>query len=490
MKENAGDAARYYRLGVLHRQAAAEREAAVPAVTLSEPVPGVRLNASAALAGSTGPDPARQAFERSVELYRRQVKAHPRDGRLLAQFSIVLHAARRRPEAERVARQAVTVAPQEWRGWAALGDVLDTRAGQVLFGSSANTEAMDWASFQRLNRLIQKPPSPELLGRWRKLSDEARRCIDRAVALAPREPEAHVARVKFRVSHGVQRLLFGDERPRTPADAQRMMFEIMLSPGTVADLQQVARLRPRDTHAIATGIFCEIFSAALQKGLEIDPGDEEVWDMLPEKTKASAREAKARLENLSRDKEIRTAAGASALLGLLQMVMNDGQAAEASLRRAIMLDPSHEHAWDLLAIVMEGRVGEEGVVEACVELLKQKDSVQGRLTVARVHEKSDELLEAEEQVRAALKLQPNSFTANLALAILLLKADEERSTLAQVGKQLEKMGKLAGKAASPDERTRYALARGIYYSRIGDLARARQVLQRVPKAEPANQPSQ
>jgi tetratricopeptide (TPR) repeat protein len=482
-----GDAERYYRLGQLYREMANESGAQA---MLADQKSGREEGARVVFGGGRVRDFPRsqEAFAQSVALYRFRAKSQPRNGRLLAQFGEALSAAKKEMEAERVLRQAVKVAPREWRAWVALGRFLADRSFAALqSGEFAPMETVSVGSvLDQWERYLRKKPSPAQIDRSQRLVKEAGRCFDRAVTVAPREPQPYTERATFRISQaGLQvglRVLHGE-----PADPTAATAAAVLSPGALADLQAAARWSPNDIRAIGVAIFFELLAAAIQSGQEMAPDIEELWDTLPDKTKASVREAKARLEKLGRNGERRTAVGAATLLGMLQLIMQDSAGAEASLRRAITLDPSRAPAWDLLAVLMtRAERREEDLFAFCTEVLRRRDGVPGRLTLARAYEESDQLREAAEQVQAALRLKPDDFTANVALALLLMKRNEDPAAVAQAGKLLDEAGRALGSASPPDERARYALAWGIYYGRIGDLPKARQALLQAREAEGAN----
>jgi tetratricopeptide (TPR) repeat protein len=99
---------------------------------------------------------------------------------------------------------------------------------------------------------------------------------------------------------------------------------------------------------------------------------------------------------------------------------------------------------------------------------------------------------AEEQVQAALKLAPGDFTADLALAVLLLKRNDE-AALSQAGELLTQMGDgllfIAGMGESPSRQQwmDYTLIRGIYRALTGELAEARQDIDLVLRLDPNNE---
>jgi Tfp pilus assembly protein PilF len=226
--------------------------------------------------------------------------------------------------------------------------------------------------------------------------------------------------------------------------------------------------------------------AAITTPADAQPIDRET---LPEKTQRSVREAVAKLAKLAQSKEIDTAAGASTVLGMLQMVIvHDDPAAEASFRRTISMEPSRELAWDLLTLLLNRDDDRhEDEVSLCQERLKRSDSARGRMLLARAYVDVDELGDAEEQVQAALRLEPDDFTANLALAVLLLKRSDNAGVLSRARELLTKAGTALGASRDPKDWADHAVTWGICLALSGDPESARQQLKQVLESDTSNE---
>ena len=201
--------------------------------------------------------------------------------------------------------------------------------------------------------------------------------------------------------------------------------------------------------------------------------------------RASIRDALDRLEALAQSKNRETAAGASEAAGVLRLALqNDLGRAEGDLRRAVAMDPSRGGAWELLAALAFQAKGYLKVATVCQEWMKQADSVRGRLILAKAYEKLDRLDQAEEAIHAALKLQPDDFTANLGLAVLLLKRGEDPARMAEAGAQLRRTADLFQKSTPPGQLADYGVILGIYQALTGDPESGEQQLRRVLKYDP------
>lgn len=449
-KNNVTDAERYYRLGELYNQMDDD----------------VR---------------AQSAFAKSVELYRKLLKSQPSKGELLAQFGKTLSAAEKKDEAETVLRKAVKVAPQEWRCWVALGKFLQEKSEAALWGFKSTKEKPNFEKVYA--HLLQMQRSPESTTPAQALLDEARNCFDKAVAIAPNNPQTYTERGKFRIGHGfVQMFIHAlhDEQD----DARKAMFP----PEALPDFQRAAELNPNDHRAITIAAVYELTSVAFHNGHGVDNyADVEMWNSLPEATRQSMREAMSKLETFSQSKNKRVAAEASEMLGLLQFVAQETARSETSLRRALALDPSREQSWEMLISIMVTEQRYQNLVSVCTERLKYKNSARNRMFLAKAYDKLNQSDKSEEQVQIALKLEPNDFTANLALAALLIRRSSDASTLLQAGERLAKAGQVLKESPPHKQWVDYALTRGVYLALNGDVEAAEKQLEQVLEHDEDNE---
>jgi predicted Zn-dependent protease len=110
--------------------------------------------------------------------------------------------------------------------------------------------------------------------------------------------------------------------------------------------------------------------------------------------------------------------------------------------------------------------------------LKHKDSAHARYLCAKVHQELGQFGEAEEQVRAALKQEPENFLATLGLAAMLLRHDDA-AALAEAGRLLDRAERLLTPTSEGSQQLDYAATRGVYLGLTGDTDRARGFLKAV-----------
>lgn len=412
---------------------------------------------------------AAAAFSQAVELYRQRAASQPGDGLLLAELGEALAAAGKFDESQSVLREAVRLAPREWKCWAALGQSLDDASLAAMFGQSRlNSDPESLAA-----KVFKTKSSSDQLNKSQKLLGEAAVCFEKAVTAAPEEAEAHLRRGLHRClesfENSAARIIRGDENDDT--SPRRSWYPLNALP----DFQEASRLEP-DSYAAVAGIaIFECHADAAQKG-KAGFGKEFSWSLLSEKTRQSVREMMTRLENLGQSRDPQLASGALEALGMFQgPILRDYRGSAASLRRAVLLDPSREQAWDMLASMLAKTDDHNELLSVCEERARKKDSAHNHLMLAKAYEKLNQWDNAEEQVLTALNLDANDFTANLAMAVLLIKRSQNASVLADADGWLVRAEQFYGKL--PDKGRQQSidltLDRSIYLALTDNVETAR-----------------
>src|SRR5262249_19565906 len=98
-------------------------------------------------------------------------------------------------KAERVLREAISTAHDNWGCWAGLGELLDQKAGHAVLGDSTNGPASSHPNSVGLSTPPSKPLPAERREDAEDYLAEADRCFAHAVALAPKDGEVALARV-------------------------------------------------------------------------------------------------------------------------------------------------------------------------------------------------------------------------------------------------------------------------------------------------------
>lgn len=109
------------------------------------------------------------------------------------------------------------------------------------------------------------------------------------------------------------------------------------------------------------------------------------------------------------------------LLGLTYASLNDDRRASAELRRALELDPDHDAAIAATGKMMlkQGRIEEaRRMMEAAVA--RKGDLAETRLSLGQIYARSGRFGEAAQQTAEALRLQPDSASANAQMGMITM----------------------------------------------------------------------
>ena len=365
-------------------------------------------------------------YQKTEQLCREKAAANPRDGLNLTDLGEALWQLDKNDEAESAFRKATLVSSNDWKCWVSLGNFLPNEyffsmfptnlSGQIVPGQMPSQEVLDYW------------PSAEALKKAETACDEASRSFERAMILAPKEPEVFFQYAGFLSSSNWQNCFFRHYRDYKTVSSQKLLMAFF-SPETIANLKKSAELKQKDYQYISLAAYFEYSIAAIEAN-----NTNFTASILPDKTRQSIHNAMSHLENLSEDPDKKTAAGALENLGFLNMAFENKPAAAADFRRAVALDPTREQSWDLF-LATAGADSREEAVAVCEARLKQKDSSRNRLLLARAFEHQKKWDQAGEHSEAALKLEPENIVAHLELTALDLTQSTDTNFFAKAYEQ-------------------------------------------------------
>lgn len=361
---------------------------------------------------------ARNAYTISVSLFRKRVELEQDNASLLADFGEALFAASNTDEAESVLRKAVKLSPKNAACWDGLGRFLETQA----------------ATKFALGR--KERPSNEQLHDAQRMLDEAATCFDKAVSCATNDAAAYVQRAMHKwaqhfYKHAVETL-------RGQDDDEHKLERSLAASDALPDLDKAVSLSPRDIHVIGTAAIMEIFSANTKK-IDRPRAQMVKFEEMPDPTQKSIRTKMALLEKLSQSSETKSAAAAMEMLAFCQgPLLGDLGGCMESLRRAVQLDPKRQGSWQMLIAGLAGQGRYAEAAPVCEENIAQKDTPLNRVMYAKILFKLNRLAQSDEQLQAALRLDPNDFAANLAVAGIAVKRGTNLDELIQAEQPLSR----------------------------------------------------
>ncbi len=417
---------------------------------------------------------AKAAFDAAVRLRRAEADAHPEDPIRAAQWTEALISSVQ-PEA------ALQAAEKNAAKWPASPDILyslgaaqEARAVFLLL-DGPGTAVTDDEVLDPFLRLGAKPgkPDAERVQQIAALRRQARDNYDRAVTLAPLDPDAYSRRARFWLQDRLLLVLMGElgVKGQLPSAEAALTAEL-------ADFRTEARLLPNSP-------------AVLRRVVSLDTALPEFHDddwfrknlrgtgqenELQAGGTVTAKAALARLTVLSKSSDPKTAAPALEALGESQADTDD-PAAEVTLRKSLAQDPARSGALVALASLMiaDNRLSALGDL-----LLKQSDSdatPASCLLLSETLSAVGQAATAEEEAREALKRLPDSPQANMALARLLLaRSGDDPSVLPEAGACLTKAETGLGDFASPAQKAALQTLQAVRQALTGDPAGARALL--------------
>jgi tetratricopeptide (TPR) repeat protein len=421
---------------------------------------------------------SRSFYQKAEQLCRDKAAANPQDGLNLTDLGEALWELDKNDEAESCFRKATLVSSNDWKCWVSLGNFLPTKYffsmfptnlwGQIILGQMPSQEVLDYW------------PSAEALEKAQAACDEASRCFDRAMLLAPNEPEVFFQRAGFMCSSNWQNCFFRHYRDYEKISPQKLLMSFFC-PETIANLDKAAELKPKDYQYIGLAAYFEYCVAVLEAN-NFTP------DTLPDKTRQSIHNAMARLESLSEDPDKKTAAGALESLGFLNMAFRNMSAATANFRQAVTLDPTRETSWDMWLGSLVGSASPDELTAICESRLKYKDSAHNHLLLAKTLARQKKWDKATEQAEIARQQEPNNIVPPLMLAAIALKQSEQtnymsiaRANLIRASVIIQNMDKSDEK----DKRSRELLLDlTILYALDGEPEDARHLMERFLKRRP------
>jgi tetratricopeptide (TPR) repeat protein len=422
---------------------------------------------------------SKQALNRAIELFRQRAEDEPENGKTLAAFGNVLNAADRRDEAEHVLRGAVQAAPNVWICWSSLGDFLLSKAvGKVAGGKLTNSATIGEIA---LKSFENKPAAR--LDEAEAALKEARQCYDKAVAIAPKEPQLYANRALIQMfGNGLEELF---RQLRDGENDVNKVSVAFVKGNAQEDFKKYIELKPDDYRAILTSIGFRVMGWLCRDG-KYRPVQSTVWKELPENIQEEVRGGIRRLQDLGESPNKKAAAGAFDAKGNLEiMVMQDYASAAKSYRRAIVLDPSREASWEMLcgSLAVLGNLEELRTV--CESRVKAQNTSRNNLLLAKARWDLGQFDKAEEDARVALKLDSTNQTVQLAMAAALLRHDDQ-ANLEEAEQHLIEARKLMGDSATDDDKKDFRLLYGLYLGLMGQTAEARHWLREGLKDDPNN----
>lgn len=419
------------------------------------------------------------ALKEAITLYRKLLASYPTQK---AAWLIGLGTAQNQGgdlEAEQTWREAVRLDGQNWKTWTGLGEALSTKASKIAFDGldgSALFSQMTSDPAAAYELLRQKSRSPEQIARSRPIQAEARRCFDKAVALAPREVGTYQARSMAYTGSMIYAMMDAGANAAKNAsgDASRQAATTLLGafahPDFIANLNEIARLTPNDPDALSGAALLQVFPTLSGDGTA---GFTAVTQRLDGPLARIATSPQATRQQRTRATEMRVT---------LFVAQKNYDQAERIAREALNTDASNQQLQDMLLITF--MVGEKNQLARAIlnTYLPQRDAPYWRMMLAKTYLRDKQLPETEKALRDARAKYPGSDRIRLALAVTRLKSADDVEARQEASALLDSLNTTSGTSdLSDDDKITVSLARVALAALQGDGTRATSLLSEVEK---------
>lgn len=419
----------------------------------------------ASLRHAAGDLNATRDFQRAADALRRRLDTEPGNARLKIDLATALHGLGCSTEAESIFRETVKLAPTS-TNLVSYSAFLEARAWEIAADTSNWRGRRPYADLCR--RMLNREPSSETIDRAERLLDESLAVAREAVRLnedyAPAQHRLALALASKDSFEASRRRLAGHNYGALPIESA------IFTEAALPALELAADLEPENPIRRATVILWRALAVAAQKRIPISSGN--LWDNLPDETR----------RQISNGLELLRGAGGSATgpaaeaLGTLRFVLqNDVNGAADDLRRAIGFIPDSEQLWETLSLVLQSQEPFE-LAAVCEARVIVRPNVRNRVLLAHAHEKLGNRPRAIQELNLALALNNNDFTANIALAALLMRDSDSGDLSPRVRQCLINAERSLRSASSGRQLLDLALIQSIYHGLINEPDRAREIL--------------
>lgn len=404
-------------------------------------------------------------FRRAEEAFRRRLESAAGNAELRAGLASALHGLARQPEAESVFRETIA-GSSDAKAWLAFAVFLEARGWEIASGAANWNGRRSYADLCR--GALRQNASSENVARAARYLDEAVASARRAVEL-----KADLAAAHHRLAVCVaSRECFERVRKRLASDEQNVPVEMLIySAAAIEHLEKAVELDNGNPLRIGTlALWRTLAAAARSRATMREFMDDRAIEFLPESERSKVEEAIGRLA------EINDAAAGQAQGTLLLILKGDAKRAAEALQRALERNADSEQLWETLCIALNRAENYFELAAVAEARGIDRPTVRNRVLIAKAYEKLGNFDRAEEEVRLALAINAGDFSANIALANLLMRNAENEALLPRVRQSISTAERALTINARSSQWVDLALTQSIYHGLSDNPDAARQIL--------------
>jgi tetratricopeptide (TPR) repeat protein len=375
--------------------------------------------------------------------------------------------------------RALQLAPDNPRVWLTLGHF---RVGEA-WRAMMEIDPSHFQDQNALRQLVMQGLIPRAnADRAAEKLQKAIECADRAVQLAPKNPETWWGRASIRFTSGTLdtfvHLARGEIVSPVPMVFSREMID---------DLKEFARLDPGSGVAMAGAAYFDVVQFNARPGDGPRGFGPEVIKAMPPASQEYMTLTIQHLETVAAGDDRRAAAEASEALAWMGMVMlMDFGVLEKHSRRVVELVPSRGPAWAMLMTA----VGCSGRPEEALAVAKQRmphdDSADAHFHLGLAWQRNERWDEAEKEVRAALERDPQHVMARLALAACLLRNGASDDAFNRAAALLDELEKLPADVQTEQSKESWKALQAVRLALVGEKAQANALFDDLARSHKGN----
>lgn len=401
----------------------------------------------------------------TAHTYFRRAEQAARSSELRLIQASALHGLARHAEAESVFREAVAAA-NDAQSFLAFAAFLDARGWEMVSGISNWNGRRSYAELAR--GAIRQTLPAETLARAERLLQDGIDAAQKAVAL---KPDLATARHRLGVCVASKEC-FERARKKISGNDQSSPAETLIySSAAVEHFEKALELNPENSRRVATlALWRSLAAAAEHRPSMREFTTNAGIDFAAESDRVKIEDA------LNRLGELTDSAAAQAHGTLLLVLKADPRRAAEALTAALERNSESEQLWETLTIALNRARNYAELAVICEARGIERPTVRNRLLIAKAYEKLGDFDRAEEEVRLALAMNAGDFSANLALANIIMRNATDMTTLPRARQALTSAERALGLNARSSQWLDLALTQSIYHGLSGNPDTARQIL--------------
>ncbi|MEJ5251712.1 MAG: tetratricopeptide repeat protein [Chthonomonadetes bacterium] len=407
---------------------------------------------------------AENLLQRVITLGKERVKRAPRDAEGWLHLGMAYKYMSRYDEAEKALLRASRLSPRNWRVWTELASLTMAKAIGPLTQISQKLRQEESDSEQSAAETVELTRQVQ---RGTNLIQKSEQYLNRAIALAPREPDVYYTRVVLRMTSST--LMAGVLAP--PGEQLGLPFAAAISSAVREDVIKLESLLPDNPRVRAGRALFALFPYIMEAE---DEGID--WDEMDAKSRADFQQSVLALQRISRSPDRQKATWAlRTLAGIRSLVRQFREQAIDDLRRAISLLPKESENYEQLVAILTDMGRTDEAMAIYDQWLKAKDNARARLILSKLLYERGETGQAKQHVQSALRLEPRNVDASLLLSAYLLR---EGASPQQVQRLLDNIAPLMRESTPKEKRVHYLTLRGVQFALQDNLASARWAIAR------------